>query len=106
MVYIDTAGYPTGTGYVALSLVFERGQQIRATLYDPAGKRVTFRPGNFTDVYTGAHAVSPGTYTIKVGPELFGAESEFELTVYFSAREFSVDELAALYGPRNRYLNR
>ncbi|HNR24896.1 MAG TPA: hypothetical protein PKG50_05695 [Candidatus Bipolaricaulis anaerobius] len=96
----------TAPGYVALSLVFERGQQIRATLYDPAGKRVTFRPGNFTDVYTGAHAVSPGTYTIKVGPQLFGAESEFELTVYFSAREFSVDELAALYGPRNRYLNR
>ncbi|HPD06336.1 MAG TPA: hypothetical protein PLC08_00415 [Candidatus Bipolaricaulis sp.] len=96
----------TAPGYVALSLVFERGQQITATLYDAAGKRVAFRPGNFTDVYASASAVSPGRYTIKVVPELFYAESDFELQVYFSTREFSIDELAALYGPRNRYLNR
>lgn len=96
----------TAPGYVALSLVFERGQQIRATLYDPAGQRVTFRPGNVTDVYTGAYAVSAGRYTIKVVPELFNAESEFELQVYFSTRAFSIDELVALYGPRNRFLKR
>lgn len=96
----------TTPGYVALSLVLERGQWLLATLYDPSGRRVTFRPGNVNDVYTSAHAVSPGTYTIKVVPELFGAESDFELEVYFSAREFSVDELTALYGPRNRYLQR
>ncbi len=96
----------TSPGYVALSLVLERGQWLLATLYDPSGKRVAFRPGNVNDVYTGAHAVSPGTYTIMVVPQLFTAESEFELTAYFSAREFSVDELAALYGPRSRYIQR
>ncbi len=94
----------TSPGYVALSLVFERGQQLRATVYDQSGKQVAFRPGNIADVYTSAHAVSPGTHAIKVGPELFTAESEFELKAYFSAREFSIDDLAALYGPRNRYL--
>ncbi len=96
----------TSPGYVALSLVLERGQWVLATLYDPSGNRVAFRPGNVSDVYTGAHAVSPGVYTIVVVPQLFTAESDFELTAYFSTREFAVDELAALYGPRNRYLQR
>lgn len=96
----------TSSGYVALSLVLERGPWLLASLYDPSGRRVAFRPGNVNDVYTGAHAVSPGTYTIVVVPQLFTAESEFELTVYFSTQEFSVDELAALYGPRSRYIQR
>ncbi|MCX7751137.1 MAG: hypothetical protein N2320_06355 [Candidatus Bipolaricaulota bacterium] len=93
-------------GYVALSLVLERGKWVQATLYDPAGKRVAIRPGNVNDVYTGVHAVAPGTYTIKVGPQVFTAESDFELKAYFSTREFSVDDLVALYGPRIRYLER
>lgn len=93
-------------GYVALSLVLERGQWVQATLYDPSGKRVAFRPGNVSDVYSGVHAVAPETYTIKVAPQIFTAESDFVLTVYFSPRPFSVDELVALYGPRNRYLDR
>ncbi len=93
-------------GYVSLSLVTQRGQWLRATLYDPSGNRVAFRPGNVNDVYTGVHAVVPGVYTIRVTPELFTAESEFELTLYFSTREFSVEDLVSLYGPRSRYLQR
>lgn len=94
------------TGYVALSLVIERGPWIRADLYDPMGKRVTFRPGNVADVYTSAYAVTPGTYTVKVAPELFDSASDFILQVYFSTRKFTVDDLVTLFGPRNRYLQR
>lgn len=91
-------------GYVALSLVIERGAWIRADLYDPTGNRVTFRPGNVADVYTSASAATPGTYTVKVVPELFHSESDFVLQVYFSAKKFTVDDLVAQFGPRTRYL--
>lgn len=96
----------TKPGYVAFSLVIERGPWIRADLYDPMGKRVTFRPGNVADVYTSAYAVTPGTYTVKVAPELFDSESDFVIQVYFSATKFTADDLVTLFGPRNRYLQR
>ncbi|MCS7240041.1 MAG: hypothetical protein NZ651_02190 [Candidatus Bipolaricaulota bacterium] len=96
----------TQPGYVALSLVIERGPWVTAILYDSTGKRITFRPGNVADVYTSAYAVTPGTYTVKVAPELFNSESDFLLQVYFSTKKFTVDDLIALFGPRNRYLQR
>lgn len=92
-------------GYLACGLVDEAGQWIGATVYDAAGQQVAFKPGNFAEVYTSAHAVSPGTYTVKVAPELFQSESAFELQVYFSLQEFTVEDLVARFGDRYRVLS-
>jgi len=91
------------SGFVALELVHERSEFVGAALYDAAGTRITFRAGNFADVYTSGHSVTAGVYQVAVYPESFTVESAFLLRVLFSSKEFSIEALEAQFGPRDQY---
>jgi len=94
----------SAAGYVALCVVDEEHEAITGWIFAVDGTQVTFKPGNYADVYTSSYAVTPGTYTVKVGQDSIVTESDFEMYVYFSLTAFTIDDLVAQFGPRVRVL--
>ena len=91
-------------GYVALCVVDQAGEAITGWIFAADGTQVTFKPGNFADVYTNSTPVSPGMYTVKIGQDNMTTESDFLLQMYFSLRPFTIDDLVTRFGPRVRVL--
>jgi len=91
-------------GYLAISVVDEAGESISGWVLALTGDEVVHKPGNYAEIYTDAYEVLAGTYIIKVGQDTIVTESDFELTVYFSASPFTIDDLEAAFGPRYRTL--
>jgi len=94
----------SAVGYVALCVIDEAREAITGWIFAADGTQVTFKPGNYADVYTSSYAVAPGTYTVKVGQDNMVTESDFEMYVYFSLTPFTIDDLVAQFGPRVRVL--
>jgi len=94
----------SAAGYVALCVVDEARESITGWIFAADGTQVTFKPGNYADVYTSSYPVAPGTYTVKVGQDTMVTESDFEMYVYFSLTPFTIDDLVAQFGPRVRVL--
>jgi hypothetical protein len=94
----------SSAGYVALCVMDQPGEAITGWIFASDGTEVTRKPGNYADVYTSSYPVAPGTYTVKVGQDNMVTESDFEMYVYFSLSPFSIDDLAAKFGPRVRVL--
>jgi hypothetical protein len=94
----------SAAGYVALCVVDEAREAITGWIFTADGTQVTFKPGNYADVYTSSYAVAPGTYTVKVGQDNMVTQSDFEMYVYFSLTAFTIDDLVAQFGPRVRVL--
>ncbi len=94
----------SAAGYVALCVVDQAGEAITGWIFAADGTEITRKPGNVADVYTSAYPVAPGTYTVKVGQDHMATESDFEMVVYFGLSPFTIDDLAARFGPRVRVL--
>jgi len=87
-------------GYLAIAVVDEAGESISGWVYSSSGVELLHKAGNFAEIYTGTYEILPGTYQIKVGQDTMVTESDFRLTVYFSASPFTVADLEAAFGSR------
>jgi len=95
--YYDVA--VTTHGYMAIAVIDEAGESISGWIYAPDGRELIHKPGNYTEIYTAAYEVFPGSYELKVGQDTMITESDFSVYVFFSRSPFTVEDLIAAYGP-------
>lgn len=91
-------------GYIAVALIDESGQWLRAEVLDAFGYHIVGREGTQSSVYSQWAWVTAGTYRVEVTPGKRLDRSAFELHVFYSAAEPDDGFLVQRYGPEERTL--
>ncbi|MBU1050258.1 PPC domain-containing protein [Candidatus Bipolaricaulota bacterium] len=91
-------------GYIAVALIDESEQWLRAEVLDAFGYHIVAREGPQSSIYSQWAWVTAGTYTVEVTPGKRLDRSAFELHVFYSASEPHGDYLKTQYGPEEQSL--
>jgi hypothetical protein len=91
-------------GYIAVALIDEPGQWLKAEVLDAFGYHIVGREGPQSSVYSQWAWVPAGTYRVEVTPGKRLDRSGFELHVFYSRSEPDDGFLVQRYGPKERTL--
>ena len=91
-------------GYIAIALIDEPEQWLRAEVLDSIGYRIVAKEGPQASIYSQWAHVPAGTYQVDVTPGKRLDRSAFELHIFFSRTQPAAGYLEQRYGTRERTL--